>query len=150
MAGVAMMATLLLTTACSGDDDKGNPELTRGDEERPSWEIPTDLYKTYEATMAVQVTLQDELLPTASEDDLMCATVGGEVRAVTALQRTAGEVYFPLVIAGNSNSGMVSLHYYSAQLKRIYTLTDWMAFSPGISPTPNEDGHPYVVKFINQ
>jgi len=141
-----MVATLLLA-ACASDNEDVTSGLAQGNEPRPAWQLPANLYENFEATMAVQVTLQEELLATASDDDLMCATIGGELRALTTLQRTAGVVYFPLVIAGNSNSGPVSLSYYSARLKRIFTLTDWMPFSPGISPTSDEDGRPYVVTF---
>ena len=147
IAGVAMTTTLLIaTTSCGDDNDGWKQYLTKGNEARPAWSTPSDIYQTFEFTMAVQVTLQDELLPYASDDDLMCATIGDEVRAVTTLQRTGGEVYFPLVIAGSSGSGKVSLRYYCAQLRRTYTLDGWMPFTPGISPT--QDGLPYVVEFI--
>ena len=146
--GVGSLVLLLcvLCVSCDDDNDDWKQYLTRGNEARPTWSIPSDMYQIFEFTMAVQVTLQDELLPYASDDDLMCATIGDEVRAVTTLQRTGGEVYFPLVIAGSSGSGKVSLRYYCAQLRRTYTLDGWMPFTPGISPT--QDGQPYVVKFI--
>lgn len=148
IAGVAMAATLIIVTTSCGDDagEDWKVYLTQGNEARPTWSTPSDMYQIFEFTMAVQVTLQDKMLPYASDDDLMCATIGDEVRATTTLQRTGSEVYFPLIIAGSSGSGKVSLQYYCAQLHRIYTLEDWMPFTPGISPTQN--GKPYVVEFI--
>ena len=134
--------------ACGDDDEKTNPLLTTGNDARPTWTVREGLYDEMELTMSAQVTLQDELLPHAGDDDLMCATIDGEVRAVTGLERTGGEIYFPLVIAGNSgSSSKVTLKYYCSQFKRIYTIVDWMPFTPNIKPT-NNDGKPYVVEFI--
>ena len=144
---IPIAALLLMFVAC-GDDEKVDPTLAQGNDERPTWTLPADLYKTYEFLMSVQVTLQDELLAKASDGDLMCAVVDGEIRAVAPLQRTGGEVYFSLIIAGNSGSGSVTLRYFCSQLKRIYTLEGWMPFTPGIAPT--QDGNPYVVEFIGE
>lgn len=145
----------MLFVACGDDDDDTNPHLKMGGDSRPTWILTQNMYQEYESTMAVQVTLQDELLAYASEEDLMRATImtsiDGEMkpqtRALTSLQFTAGEPYFSLIIAGNSNSGSVTLQYYCAQLNRIYTVENWMPFSPGIAPTL-DDGKPYVVEFI--
>ena len=137
----------MLFAACGDDDDDTSPDLKMDSDSRPTWILPQNTYQDFESTMAVQLTLQDELLAFSSEEDLMCATINGEIRALTSLQHTGGEAYFPLVIAGNSNSGSVTLQYYCAQLKRIYTFVDWMKFTPGISPT--QDGKPYVVEFIH-
>ena len=146
--GVGALVLLLcaLCVSSCGDDDDTNPYLKMGSDSRPAWILPQNIYQEFEFTMGVQVTLQDELVAFASEEDLMCATVNGEIRALTSLQYTGGEPYFSLIIAGNSNSGSVTLQYYCAQLKRIFTFPDWMPFSPGISPT--QDGKPYVVEFI--
>lgn len=147
IAGVAMMATLLLVVSCS-DDDKNeySKYLKKGKDERPSWKIPNDMYKNFEFTMSVQVIPQDEFLPYFSEDDLMCATIDGDIRALSILQRTGGEPYFSLLIAGDSSSGPVSISYYCSRLKRIYTIKDWMPYTPGMSPMQNDK--PYVLNFI--
>ena len=137
-------------SSCS-DDEKTNPMRMKSDNARPTWTVPDDLYKTFGSTMAVQVTVQDELMPYVSDDDLMCATINGEIRAVSGLLRTLDEVCFSLVIAGDagdSNNGKVSLSYYCSQLKRIYTVSDWKPFTPGLSPM--QDGKPYVVRFITE
>lgn len=157
-AGVAMVATLLLTASCGKDNEltpevkendveQGNENLTLGNEANPLWEIPQGIYNTYETLMSVQVTLQDILLPYVTENDLMCATINGEIRAVTNTQYTGGEVYFPLIIAGENGSEKISLHYYCSKLKRTYTIEDWMIFTPGIAPT-DDNGKPYIVEFI--
>ena len=138
----------VLCVACHDDDDKKNPMLNMGNESRPTWTLREGLYneEDMEFTMSIQVTLQDELKAYASDDDLMCAIIDGEVRALTGLQRTGGEIYFPLVIAGSSGSGKVTLNYYCSHLRRTYTIVDWMPFTPNIKPTNN--GNPYVVEFI--
>ncbi|MBP5514591.1 MAG: hypothetical protein J6Y04_07435 [Bacteroidaceae bacterium] len=147
IAGVAMMATLLLTVSCK-DDKESNPYLTKGNDSRPAWEAEEPNYLEFEHTMAVDLNLQDILLPYVSDDDLMCATINNKVRAVSTLDRSGGQVSFPMVIAGNSGDGKVSLHYYCSRLSRIYTLNDWMNFTPSLSPT--SDGISYIVNFIPQ
>ncbi|MBP1530700.1 MAG: hypothetical protein ILA39_01050 [Bacteroidaceae bacterium] len=146
IAGVAIMATLLLAASCSDDDNEYKQYLTKGNTPMPEWQSQEPDYGLFEQTMAVQVGLQTMLLPYASEADLMCATIGGEVRAVTALGRTGGQIYFPLVIAGHSSDAMVSIHYYCAQLQRIYSVNDWQPFKPGFPPT--NGGALYIPPFI--
>ena len=141
-----LLCAFCVFCASCGDDDEKNPFLNMGNDNAPSWTIREGLYSEMELTMSMQVTLQDELLRYASDEDLMCATIDGEVRAIAGLERTGGEIYFSLVIAGKSGSGKVTLMYYCKQLKRIYTITDWMPFTPNIQPTSN--GTPYVVEFI--
>ena len=146
IAGVAIMATLLLASSCSDDDNEYKQYLTKGNTPMPEWQSQEPDYGLFEQTMAVQVGLQTMLLPYASEADLMCATIGGEVRAVTALGCTGGQIYFPLVIAGHSSDAMVSIHYYCAQLQRIYSVNDWQPFKPGFPPT--NGGALYIPPFI--
>ena len=134
-------------TSCGDDDKNVTPsQLSKGNDERPTWTIRQGLYNEMDLTMGVQVTLQDELLPYASEDDLMCATINGEVRALAEWENTGGEIYFSLVIAGNGDSDAISLSYYCSKLKRIYTVANWKPFNSGTSPTDN--GKPYIVEFI--
>lgn len=156
LAGVAIVATLLFATACSSseEEDVKQPEqeqpeteptdpmekrikelTTPGTDERPSWTMNYDLYEQKDQTMSIQVVPQKFLTEYISDDDLMCAMIGGEVRALTGTEQTNGQYYFPLVIAGNGNEGMVSISYYCSSLKRIYTLANWELFDADIIPT---------------
>lgn len=162
LAGVTIAATLLLTTACSSSDDdevkkpedeqpipdpEPDPEpadpmeehikqLTApGTDERPSWTMDNSLYDQYELTMSLQVTPQKFLSEYISDDDLVCAMIGGEVRALTGAEKTDGIYYFPLVVASNGNEGFVSISYYCSALKRIYTAQNWSQFNADITPT---------------
>lgn len=152
IAGMAFMAILLLATSCSTDDgdinsgDK-NPVLTPGSDARPSWSVKEGLYDESEQTMSVVLKLQSELVPFASADDLMCAVINDEVRAVsTARFRGDSIVYFPLIIASNTGGDPITVKYYNSKLTRIYTKSDWNRFNSDISPTV--DGEYYVVKFF--
>jgi hypothetical protein len=164
LAGVAVMAALLLATACSSDDSTSTtPEptpdipvvdpmeervkacLAPGDEARPSWAMDNSLYDEYEQTMAVKVVPQTFLQDYISDDDLLCATIGDQVRAVSNAEKTNGKYYFALVVAGNGNEGKVTLSYYCSKLKRIYTAKDWVNFNMDL--TPSALGEPFEVVF---
>lgn len=152
MAYVVLSAAMLLTVACRDDEDgpidnpTEHPSLKQGNEQRPNWEEQEPNYLQYEHTMGVDIMLQDILLPYASEDDLMCATIRGEVRAVATPDSTDHQFDFPMVIAGHSGDENVSLHYYCNKLKRIFSITDWMPFSPSAAPTL--EGTSYTPPFI--
>ncbi len=162
IAGVAFTATLLFTSSCSkSDDDRttpkkeepsspvdpSNPNLQPGSDARPTWQTRSGLYTDNEQTMSVVIKLQDELSSFASADDLMCAVINGEIRAVTApRQLENGTFYFPLIIAGNTGGEQISLSYYCSKLKRIYTNASWGNFSSTLSPT--NEGNYYTVKFF--
>ena len=132
-----MLAALaIMAGACSSDDDDEpgggttDPEkpvteyLTPGNDQRPDWRAPD--YTLYGGiTMAVQVELGDTLANYQSGNDLMCAKIGDEVRAVTP----------PLSIAGDGTDQAVSLHYYCDQLHRIFTIKDWATFDASTKPT---------------
>ncbi len=159
LAGVAMMATLLLTAGCSSSEneednpvvppivDPSDPNLKPGSDAKPDWQVPGGLYDENEQTMSIVVEPQPELAAYASTDDLMCAVINNEVRAVsTARQLPDGTIYFPLIISGNEGGKMIALKYYCSQLHRIYTKADWGQFNAAISPT--ENGQFYVVNFF--
>ena len=128
LAGVAIMAALLLTVACSCDDstttdpvpqpDPDTPvvdpmeqrikECTApGSDARPSWVMDTSLYDQFEQTMAIQVVPQKFLEEYISDDDLICAMAGDQIRALSGAEKTDGKYYFPLVVAGNGNEGEI-------------------------------------------
>lgn len=159
LAGAVMVTALLLTVACSSDhNDEDIPEiptnpteerikeyLTPGTDERPSWVMDNSLYKQYEQAMSIQVVPQNFLTSYVSEDDLMCATIGDQVRAVAAPEAYGDQFYFPLVIAGKGNEGSIDLAYYCSKLNRIYIAKDWHAFDSDYSPT--QHGSPYEIIF---
>ena len=150
LAGVALVATLLLG-ACSSDDDdnqqnQNGSTLTEGTDVRPSWVVSSDASSMDEWPMSVQIGVQSELLPYVSNADLMCAMINNEVRAVSGLKETGGQYYFMLPIQGNSGEGLVTLKYYCDKLHRIFTVSDWKEFDSTIQPT--DQGTPYVVPFF--
>ena len=164
IAGVAVMAALLLTAACSSDGSTSTtpepkpdtPEedpmeqrvkecLEPGNEARPSWTVDNSLYDQYEQTMAVKVVPQEFLHDYISDDDLCCATIGGQIRAVANAGKTNGQYYFALVVAGNGSEGKVTINYYCNKLKRIYTAKDWVDFNDKL--TPSNMGDPFEVVF---
>lgn len=163
LAGVAVMAALLLTAACSSDSTTTTPEpkpdtpevdpmeqrvkecLEPENEARPSWTVDNSLYDQYEQAMAVKVVPQKFLQDYISDDDLFCATIGGQIRAVSNAEKTNGQYYFALVIAGNGNEGKVTMSYYCNRLKRIYTAKDWVYFNTDL--TPSNMGDPFEVVF---
>ena len=142
---VGFMGFLFLVSSCVNNDEETDPLILPGSEPPPAWTVSASLYTKFEYTMSVQVVMQQELLPYVSDDDLMCAVVDGEIRAVSTLYRTGSQPYFCLAIAGEGSGAMVSLRYYCSQLKRIYTATDWLPFTPSMPPTQN--GKPYILKF---
>jgi len=159
IAGVAMMASLLLTAGCSSSDNEGddpvvppivdptNPNLKPGSDTKPDWKVRSGLYDESEQTMSIVVKPQQELADYASADDLMCAVINDEVRAVsTARQLTDGTIYFPLIIAGSTGGEQITLKYFCSKLTRIYTIVNWNTFNADISPT--NAGEYYWAKFF--
>lgn len=152
------LCVMFLAVGCSKDDDDDNTTtnnnnsnttseyLKPGNDTRPEWAVDESIYRTYESYMSVQLTLQDTLLDYLSEQDLMCATIAGEVRAVTPPMHTGDIIYFPLIIPGSNENGKVTVNYYCDKLHRIYSLPDWSPFLPSMAPTQN--GLPYVINFI--
>lgn len=134
-----LLLTALTFMVGSCGDDEVTPAvsyLQTGSDQRPTdWTEPN--YSLYGLTMSVQVQLGDTLAKYQSSQDLMCATINGEVRAVATPMETGGEVYFPLSIASNGEDQMVSLRYYCDRLHRIYTIQDWAIFNASAAPTGN-------------
>ncbi len=158
--GWAVLCLLLVLTACSSSDDEGITEqpqpaeqtdsnlseaLKPGSDQRPNWAEPD--YSSFEFVMSIQVQLGDTLAAYQSDADLMCATIDGEVRAVSSLFRTEEEPYFSLSIASNGSNSSIGLSYYCDKLHRIYTIKDWAVFNP--SAAPAGDNGIYRPKFID-
>ena len=152
LAGVALVATLLLGACSSSDDDESNEKnetsMTpkEGTDARPSWVVSSDASLQDDWPMSVQIGVQSELLPYVSNADLMCAMLKDEVRAVSDLKETGGQFYFMLPILGDSGEGNVTLKYYCDKLHRIFTVSDWKEFDSTIQPT--NQGVPYEVPFF--
>ena len=141
---LALAALALMAWGCSSDDDEvkeketpqknilnERPMLSEGTDARPTWQAPD--YDSYEQTMMVEVTLQDTLQSYASEADLMCATIGGEVRGVATPEQVEGTWRFTLIVASNEASANVGLSYYCDRLHRIFS-TSWTTFDAATVP----------------
>ncbi|MBR2192889.1 MAG: hypothetical protein IJ910_06230 [Bacteroidaceae bacterium] len=134
-----LTALTFVVGSCSDDDESTEPTnetpayLKPGTDARPTWIAPNA--SLFELRMTVQVELGDTLAAYQSEQDLMCATIDGEVRAVTPPHKTGRAIYYPLFILDNRTGGTISLHYYCDRLHRIYTITNWANFAPSAAPT---------------
>lgn len=132
-----MLAALTIVVGSCSSGDELTPQvpeyLVEGTATRPTWKAAD--YTQFEHIMSLQVQLGDTLLYFQSQQDLMCAAINGEIRAVSEPLTTANEMYFPLSIASTGSEGKVTLYYYCDRLHRIYTITDWATFDPYIAPS---------------
>lgn len=127
-----LLTLLPLFSGCgAADDDVTVEHIPEGTAARPDWPVPN--YDRFEQTMAVNVVLQDTLQRYASVADLMCATIGSEVRGVATPQHTGGQWLFPLIVASNEAGVSISLSYYCDRLHRIFTV-DWAVFDAATVP----------------
>ena len=139
---LALAALALLAWGCSSDGDGTSTqptpptptptEIPAGTDTRPTWQSPN--YDLYEQTMIVEVQLQDTLARYASAQDLICATIGGEVRGVAEAQQNDGNWVFPLIIASNNAGVAIELSYYCDKLHRIFSI-QWTTFDASVAPT---------------
>ncbi|MBR5061814.1 MAG: hypothetical protein IKX24_06685 [Prevotella sp.] len=136
-----MLAVLTLVWGCgsSDGDDPYTPEPTPAqkwvktegsanwaidwsfNDPAPEWVVPHP--EQYESWMILMVTLQPELVPYSSENDLMAVFIRGDVRAVAHPAISMGDtndVTFILKVLGNevSDEAMdMQLGYYCSKLK---------------------------------
>lgn len=95
-------------------------------EPTPTWTAP--LPENYETWMILLVTLQPELVPYSTENDLMAVFIGDEIRALAHPAISMGitkDVTFILKVYGNEPSNEVvemSLSYYCGRLGQTFTL----------------------------
>ncbi len=138
---MAFLFLILVMAGCSSDNEEVEPPvvgpetpayLVPGTDARPSWSLPN--YRNFEFTMALQIELADTLYSYQTKLDLMCATIGDEVRALTYALNTGGQIFYPLVVAANNPTAHVDLHYYCDSLHRIFTIKDWAEFDPSVPP----------------
>ncbi len=145
---LAIAALACLAWGCSSDSNDTPPapkEIPAGTDVRPSWTAPN--YDQYEQIMNVEVVLQDTLAKYASREDLLCATIGNEVRGVSAGKEIDGQWLFPLTIASNNAGVAVGLSYYCDKLHRIFTIIQWTTFNATVAPTG--EGALYLPIFVN-
>ena len=155
---LALAALALLAWGCSSDGDNStspaptpNPptptptEIPSGTDTRPAWQSPN--YDLYEQVMNVDVQLQDTLVKYASEQDLMSAIIGGEVRGVAAAQQNDDNWVFPLIIASDNAGVAIELSYYCDKLHRIFSI-QWTTFDASVAPTGT--GGIYQPEFVKQ
>ena len=138
-----LTALALVATGCSSGDGQEPttpptpptpPEtvvIEAGTDARPNWVAPNGDH--YEQNMNVYLTLQDELLPYISENDMICAKIDGDVRGVAVPRQDAGDWLISLIVFSNG-AASIQLSYYCDQLHRIFT-TEWTTFDADVSPT---------------
>lgn len=147
---LVILAALMLVWGCKDSDSDDSDSsthsnlLTPGTDARPDWVAPD--YSQFEKVMSIQFQLQEQFAPYVTDQDLMCAMIGGEVHALTAPQIEEGGTYFPLSIAANGGEDNVIIAYYCDRLHRIYRLEDPIPYDASIPPTDN--GNPYIAAFI--
>ena len=141
-----LTALTILATGCSDGSDEATQTpspLVSGNATRPEWTAPNS--QDYEQNMTVYLRVQNTLLPYVSADDLMCATINGEVRGVGIPTLYDDEWLTPLVVFSDG-AAPIQLSYYCERLHRIYTI-DWIAFDTSLPPVG--EGTIYTPPFCN-
>lgn len=141
---IALAALALLAWGCSSDDEGVSPMPTPtppeekttviepGNDARPDWAVPNA--DDYEQNMNVYLTLQDELQPYLSQNDLLCAKADDKVRGVAIPRQDEGDWLISLIVFSNG-AVPLQLSYYCDSLHRIFTLNDWTTFDASVTPT---------------
>jgi hypothetical protein len=142
---LALAALALMAWGCSSSDDDLPKEIPAGKDVRPAWQVPN--YDFYEQIMSVEVQVQDTLSKYVTTQDLLCATIGGEVRGVAVPQQVNGVWLFPLMVASDDAGVAVGLSYYCDKPHRIFSI-DWTTFDSNIAPTGT--GGIYKPEFVKK
>ena len=103
---------------------------------RPDWQEPSA--SSYMNFSVILVTLEEELQPYASNDDLLALFVGDELRGMSgpALDMSTGETdnkHFLVKAYGDESGGDmidVTLKYYNAQLRQVFSRSTTMTYDP--------------------
>ena len=141
---LAIAALAFVAWGCSSDsNDDVRPDIPavipvgiqEGTDARPNWTATN--YDLYEQLMIIDVLIQDTLQQYASEQDLLCATIKGEVRGVASAYQTDDNqwLFSSLTVGSNEAGVMVQLSYYCDKLHRIFTITNWALFDASVAPT---------------
>ena len=163
-----LLACLALICACSKDSDNDDNDNAAPytvemvddfpvwqmywhyNQERPDWAEPDG--SAFENWTIMVIQLEDELKPYVSGDDLMALFVNDELRglckpAVFVSDESMGSDMFVMKIYGNEASSetvKVSLKYYNATLKHIFTLNDEISLNYDLSTGAEDD---YIAGF---
>lgn len=141
---ITLAALTLMAWGCSSsDNDTTAPTppattpttvvIEAGTDARPTtWQTPD--FNLYEQTMNVEILLQEELQPYASDEDLLCATIGEDIRGLATPLQVDGKWVFPLTVGSNESDVAVNLSYYCERLHRIFTIA-WATFDATTPPT---------------
>ena len=139
----ALVALAFMAMGCSSSDSQESenpptpptPEETTviesGTDARPDWVAPNA--NSYEQNMNVYLTLQDELQPYISANDMICAKIDNEVRGLAFPRQDEGDWLISLIVFSNG-AAPIQLSYYCDKLHRIFTI-DWMTFDASVAPT---------------
>ena len=151
---LALAALALLAWGCSSDDGESatptppTPEETTviepGTDARPDWVAPNA--NSYEQNMNVFLTLQDELLPYISANDMICAKIDNEVRGLAFPRQDEGDWLISMIVFSNG-AAPIQLSYYCDKLHRIFT-TGWTTFDADVAPTGT--GGIYQPEFVKK
>lgn len=103
---------------------------------RPDWQEPSA--SSYMNFSVILVTLEEELQPYASNDDLLALFVGDELRGMSgpALDMSTGETdnkHFVVKAYGDESGGDmidVTLKYYNAQLRQVFSRSTTITYDP--------------------
>ncbi|MBP5508583.1 MAG: hypothetical protein J6Y23_12200 [Prevotella sp.] len=170
--GLMMLAALTLMWGCSSSDDNNDDDVTpaqtalrwtktqgapnweidwSGNDSPPQWTAPSP--EKYETWMILMVTLQPELVPYCTDDDLMAAFIDNELRALTGPGVKVGtntkKVSFILKIMGNETADVkvnMTLKYYCSKLKQTFTITGNELFLPEQVYGVDQDYIPNLLK----
>lgn len=136
---IAVTATLLLWSCSDNDTPEYPAKVDRpewavsfsGDDEAPSWDAEIPAPGKYQFSMTAAIRLSDYLSRFAGADDRIAAFIGDECRGTVKPIVSDGQYMFLLHIRGNTaESERLSLRYYSARNRRIYTCRDLTDFYP--------------------
>ena len=141
---IALAALTLMAWGCSSSDNEtptptpppptpSTIVIEAGTDTRPTtWQTPD--FNLFEQTMNVEILLQEELQSYASDEDLLCATIGSDIRGLATPLQVDGTWVFPLTVGSNETDAAITLSYYCDRLHRIFTIA-WTTFDATIPPT---------------